>query len=308
MTRVPATRSTARSLAMERPDGGQMEDDMIVSGEALASLMERRRERWGQTRATRVEDPDAAARLVERLGVVTLFPASPEVPSVYHAFTGDPTSTVAAEWDSDAGRVYTWRWELGRRDAAFYGVLVYGRPTLVSWALLPAVLRLRGDLRMPDELYDLGVLSPEAYRVARALDEAGGPLSTSALRAAAGFPSGKDQRSAYLKAIAELDARLMLAKTFAQGDEDMYHALVVLRHPEHATAAERMTREAALDAVLDVYLPSAVYAVPPVLARHLRLPEDELRAGLERQVAAGRARAVGLPGRKGTSYVWNEDR
>jgi hypothetical protein len=287
-------------------EGGRMEEDRVVSGDALAGLVARRRERWGQTTATRAADPEAATRLVERLGVVTLFPASPEVPNVYHAYTGDATSKIEAEWDSDAGRVYTWRWELGRRDAAFYGVLVCGRPTLVSWALVPAVLRLRADLRMPDELFDLGLLSPEAYRVARALDAAGGPLSTGALRAAAGFPSGKEHRAAYLKAVGELDARLMLAKTFAQGDEDMYHALVVLRHADHAAAAERMTREAALDALLDVYLPNAVYAVPPVLARHLRLPEDELRAGFDRYVASGAACGVALPGRKSRCFVWSQ--
>ena len=64
MTRVPATRSTARSMAMERPDGGRMEDDMIVSGEALASLMNGAVNAGGRRAPLASRSPDAAARLV----------------------------------------------------------------------------------------------------------------------------------------------------------------------------------------------------------------------------------------------------
>jgi len=49
-----------------------------------------------------------------------------------------------------------------------------------------------------------------------------------------------------------------------------------------------------------------MYAQPAVLARHLALPEDELRAGFARLVAAGMAEAVALPGRNATGYLHRE--
>ncbi len=269
----------------------------------LPPLTARRLANWGQTPATRTPDPTAATRLIERIGFATLFPASPEVPNLFHAYTGDPGTRVVTEWDSPAGNVYTWRWQLGRAEAAFYTAIVRGRPTLVSWALLPALLRLVGDLRAPDELYDRGELSAGAYRIARALDESGGVLATGELRRAAGFPTGREQRAAFLKAVAELDRRLMLAKVFAEGDEDMRHALVSARYPEAVEAADRLTRNAALYAVLATYLPAAVYAVPTPLARHLGLPEPELRAALDRAVERGTAEPARLPGQRGACYL-----
>jgi hypothetical protein len=212
-----------------------------------------------------------------------------------------------AKWDSPSGIVYGWRWTLGRRAAGFYAVLVRKRPTFVSWQLLPAALRLCADLRMPDELYDLGVISSAAYRLTQALDAAGGALTTSELRAAAGFPAGREQRAAYLKAIEELDTRLLLAKCFTPGDDDARHALLYLRYREYVDAAERLTREEAFDHLLRAYLPNAVSAAPTILARHLRLDDTELRAGLDRLAEAGQADKSPLPGYTGECYVWAGD-
>jgi hypothetical protein len=159
---------------------------------------------------------------------------------------------------------------------------------------------------MPDELYDMGDISAEAYRITRALDEAGGALTTGELRERAGFPTGKEQRTAYLKAIEELDSRLLLAKVLYPDRDDMGHALVFASYRAQVDAAERLPRAEALREVLLTYLPHAVYALPAPLARHLRLPEDELRAGLEQLAAEGRVAAVELAGVKGAGYVWRE--
>jgi hypothetical protein len=274
----------------------------------LESLEAVRLERWCQTPATRIADPAAAEQLIQRVGLATLYPVSPEVPDLFHAYIGDPAAQTDSKWDSPSGEVYTWRWVLGRRAAAFYTALVRGRPTWVSWALMPAVLCLCGELRTPDELTDAGVLSRDAYRVARALEESSGDLSTGELREAAGFPTGKEHRAAYLKAVQELETQQLLAKVFSQQDEETRHALVATRYPDHVATAARLPRERALDQLLAAYLPHAVYAVPGVLARHLRLREDELRAGLERLVASGHAEAAALPARKGACYVWRAER
>jgi hypothetical protein len=247
------------------------------------ALHARRLRNWGQTADTRIADPDAATRLIDRLGVATLFPVSAEIPNLYHAYVGSPDAATDSRHDSPSGHVYSWRWSLGHRNAAFYTAIVRNRPTWVSWSLMPAILRLRGELRTPDELYTAGELSSDAHRLATALAAANIPLSTGELRRVAGFPTGKAQRAAYLRAIGELDASLLTANVFAPGEDDMYHVLVRQHWPTEVAAAERSTREAALDQFLAVYLPSAAYAVPRVLAKDLKMPESELQAGLDRR-------------------------
>lgn len=270
----------------------------------LATLHARRLACWRQTPDTHLADAAAAVPLINQLGLVTLYPVSPEIPNLYHAYVGDPNRPTDSKWDSPAGQVYSWRWTLGRQKVAFYTALVKKRSTWVSWALLPAVLRLWGELRMPDELYDTGVITLEAYRIARALDDAGHPLSTGELRERAGFPTGKEQRAAYLKAVEEVETRLLLAKVFEEGEDDAFHALVADRYREHMDAADRMTRDDALNAFLSAYLPSAVYALPVPLARHLKLPEADLRAALERLVAAEHAARASFDDVKGQCYMW----
>jgi hypothetical protein len=270
-------------------------------------LYRRRLENWCQTPERCLPHARDAAALIARLGLVTHFPVTAELPNLFHAHTGSPLTQTTSEHDGPSGHVYTWRWELGRLDAGFYTAIVRKRPTWVSWELLPAVLRLRGELRTVDEAFHAGELSPGAWRIAQALEEAGGVLATGDLRRLAGFPTGKEQRSAYLKAVEELDTRLMLAKAFSPDDQDMRHALVEVVHQQHVEAAERLTREEALDQLLGIYLPHAVYAAPAVLAKDLGIPPQELTAGFERLVAAGRARHETLPGYRGACFVACEE-
>lgn len=246
------------------------------------ALLNQRLENWCQTPERRIPDPDAAARFIEQVGIATLYPASPEIPNLFHAHMGDPDAKTDSGHNSPSGYVYRWRWTLGRRDVGLYSAIVRNRPTWVSWPLVPAVLRLRGDLRDPADLHATGELSGNALRIAQALEASGGLLSTGDLRRAAGFLTGKEHRAAYLKAVEELDTRLLLAKVFSPDDDEMYHALVRTRYPAHVTMAEAMTREDALVHLLTAYLSHAVYAVPTTLAKDLRLPEPDLRGTLDR--------------------------
>ncbi len=269
-----------------------------------STLHRRRREAWGQTPRTRAADPEAAARLIDRVGIATLFPASPEFPNLFHAYVGESESRPDARHDSPSGEVYAWRWALGRKEVACYTAIVRDRPSWVSWSLLPAVLRLRGTLRPPTELHDTGELSASAARVALALERSGGVLSTSELREAADFPTGKAQRAAYLKAVQELETKLLLAKVFSADSLEMRHALVSSHYPEHLAAASGMSEEEALDRVLRTYLAAAAYAVPAVLSRHLKLPPQQLVAALDRLIRSGMVTPMELPGLRGTCYVW----
>lgn len=275
---------------------------------SLLTLQTLRQERWCQTPATHLPDAAAAPALIERVGIATLFHASPEIPNLYHAYMGDPTAKMETKWDSPSGEVYGWRWSLGRQGVAFYTTLVCRRSTWVSWKLLPAVLRLCGETRSPEELYDAGALSRDAYRIAEALEAAGGTLDTKELRKAANFPIGKRSRAAYLKALEELEIRLLVAKFFQAGQDDTFHTLITSRYQQYLDEAQQRSREEALEEVLLTYLPQAVYAVPTVLARHLRLPEPELRAGLERLSVSGQAEVVHLAEQKGACYLWHDGR
>jgi hypothetical protein len=275
--------------------------NVIEIGEAER---QRRLAAWGQTPEERIDGPDAGRAMIDRLGLVTLFPVSSEIPNLYHAFMGDPDATTDSGHSSPSGEVYSWRWTLGGQQAAFYATIVRNRPTWVSWPLLPAILRLRGELRSAEELYDAGEISANALRIGEALEETGTPLATADLRRAAGFPTGKEQRAAYLKALDELDRRLLVAKVFSPGSTDMSHALVRVRYPEASAAAEQLTREAALAQLPGLYLPAAGYVAPSTLAKQLGLPEPELRSTLDRFVASGDLAPAKLEGQRGQCYVW----
>jgi hypothetical protein len=84
-------------------------------------------------------------------------------------------------------------------------------------------------------------------------------------------------------------------------------AMVLLVHhyySEHAAEAARLTPETALAYLLEAYLPLAVYVLPAMLARHLKIPEAVLCAGLDRLVEAARAVPLSVPGQRGLCYRW----
>jgi hypothetical protein len=277
-----------------------------MSEKSFEALRQHRLSNWRQTAATKIQTPDEATELINRLGVVTLYPASPEIPNLFSAYVGNPDDAPSAEWDSPGGHVYGWRWELGRPGRAFYSVLVRKRPTWVSWEMLPAILRLKAEFRSIQEIYQAGELPHNARRVGQALVEAPeGVLSTGELRQRACFPTGKENRAAYLKAVEELDGRLLLAKVFSPDDanNDMSHALIRRRFADHFAAAEAMPEADALQRFLQTYLAGAVYVLPTPLAKHLNYPEAKLRAALVALTAAGQLEEITFPEHKGMCYV-----
>jgi hypothetical protein len=291
----------------------------MVAELSFATLRAERLVAWRQTPETRLSGPDQAVDLINALGLITLYPVSPEAPDLYHAYVGDPERPTEMKWDSPSGEVYSWRWILGRREVACYTTVVKKRPTWIAWDLLPAILRLLSDPRMPDELAHLGVITPGAYRIAQALEEAERPLSTGELRAAAGFPAGKEQRAAYQKALAELDARLLLTRVFAAEpsetsqtsdsetadmDHGMGHMLFSVAYRQHLDAAERLTAEQALDQLLTRYLPSAGWAAAKPLARALALPQPNLEESLKRLEAAGQVAPLKLREIPSPAWRW----
>ena len=267
-------------------------------------LVQRRLHHWGQTPETRLSSDSVAPAFIERVGVATLYPASPEFPSLFSAYVGDPNTKTDSGWETPSGEVYGWRWTLGRRSAAFYTALIRRRPTWIRWSLLPTILRLCGALRSPEDLYEAGLLTASAYRIAQTLEAAPGALATSELREQAGFPRGTSSRAAYLRAVEELEAHLLLAKVFLSEGDTMHHTLVRKQYPEQVAEASRLSLDEALDQFLQVYLPQAVYAHPPILAKDLKISAAALSSTFERLMAAHQV--VQVPLAKNTSgYLWS---
>jgi hypothetical protein len=274
----------------------------------IEALLARRRRNWCQDGERRVADPADALKFIERVGVATLYGASPEFPSLYQAYMSDPNPPSFATWDSPSGEVYGWRWALGRPHSAFYGVIVAKKPTWAAFRLLPTVIGALMERRTPEELYEAGELSANARRIAEAFDGTEGVLSTADLRTRAGFEKGKANRAAYLKAVEELDARLWLAKRFAAeegpGDE-MLHALVDIHYAEAAAAGRAMDPADALMELLGEILKHSVFLDPKPLGRHLNVSVERLRRALDQLVNHGRA--VTLARGRDVIYVSTEE-
>ncbi|GCE31941.1 hypothetical protein KDA_74250 [Dictyobacter alpinus] len=246
---------------------------------ASASVQQRLRN-WRQTSEDRLPGSEHAPDFIERMGIVTLYPASPEFPNLFSAYVGDPTTKTDSGWDTPSGEIYTWRWTLGSQEVAFYSALIRRRLTWISWSLFPVMLRLCGELRSPHELYHSGKLSASAHRIIEVLEEVEEPLSTRELRERAGFPRGTASRHLYLKAVEELESQMLLAKVFPDDEHTMYHTLVSQRYAEHAAAAKRLTQQEALHTFLLCYLSHAVSIDPARLAKDLKLPPADLNAAL----------------------------
>lgn len=248
------------------------------------SLKRHRMRNWFQDGEATLETSADGAAFIDRVKLATLYAPSSEFPSLLLGHVGQQSYVAEATWDSPAGFVYGWRWEIGKPGLAFYSTIVAKKPTWVSWPLLPVVLAALMERRDPEEVYRAGDMSRDAYRVFEALRASDRPLVTGDLRARAGFPTGKENRAAYLKAVEELESRLLLAKVFeadSEGDE-MGHAAVSQQYPDAWRAALTMPQDDAVVLLVREYLESAVYIEPSTFSRHLRLPQALVSAAIER--------------------------
>ncbi|GCE21113.1 hypothetical protein KDK_49130 [Dictyobacter kobayashii] len=270
-----------------------------------ATYEQQRLHNWCQTPAAHLSGSEQAPDFIERMGIATLYPASPEFPNLFSAYVGDPNAKTDSGWDTPSGELYTWRWTLGRQAVAYYSALIRRRPTWISWSLLPSMLRLCGELRSPHELYHTGQLSAPAYQIIEALEAATEPLATSELREQAGFPRGTASRNLYLKAVEELEALMLLAKIFPDEGNTMYHVLVRQHYPEHVASAERLSQPEALRNFLHSYLPQAVYANPKSLAKDLKLPLSTLNAAFEELLSGQQVVQLSQDG-KNIGYHWRD--
>jgi hypothetical protein len=233
--------------------------------------------------------------MINALGMVTLYEASPEFPSLMLAHMGLSSYKVDSSWDSPSGFVYTWRWEIGKRRVAFYSSIVGKKPTWVSFEMLPVVLGALMERRPAPELYESGELSQPALRVWECLASHKEPVSTGDLRQGAGFPKGKEHRAAYLKAVTELEAALYLVKTFAavEGNADeMGHGLVQNLFPKAWSAARAMSRDVAIEKLILHHMEANCFIETAPFARALRLPPASVKEKQEQLLQSGRVKEI----------------
>lgn len=271
----------------------------------IEDLYENRLAKWHQTPSTKISGPEEAIPFINQAGMVTLYPASSEIPNLYHAYMGDPDAKTNSSHSSPSGYVYSWRWLIGQKQSAFYSSIVRDRPTWISWDFLPVILKLRGGVPKSEELYEKGELSQGAYTIAQILESSEDTYSTERLRYKGGFLKGKENRNAYLKAIAELEEHMILAKIFSEDAEDtsMYHVSIAQRYPTIVKQSQQIVDHQAMDLLVDKYLSHAAVVLPKTLSKHLKIDAVNLIAVLEERCDSGHLIKSNYEGFKETLYA-----
>jgi len=240
-----------------------------------------RAERWWHTRR-RIGSIERAAAFIDDVGFALLFPKSGlAVPSLWDAVSDRTTASLPREWGPDIERVWGWKDELPDRGLAWYGHMLFGRPSFLSKEMLGLLYPRDGK---PGDFRDAG-LSPDAGRIAEVLLSSG-PTASATLRLAVGL-DGKAGGNRFSKAIVELGRRLVVTHA---GTEEMdagwpsavfdltARAFRIGRRPAGAStrAAER-------------YLRTVLRAKPGELARAFGWPAASARDELDSLVRAGSA-------------------
>lgn len=258
-----------------------------------ATLQRLRGRRFRHAAGLRVRTTQSALAFVEDVGFCSTFHAFPEgVACLWEAVVGRARPRWPRRSHHDAGIALTWdlKDRLPARRRVYYGKLLKGRPLLVALDLVPAFYALvRGRQRARDYLeeYGKGHLSHPARRIMDALVKEH-PLYTRDLRASV-FMLEPAKTREFERAMAELQQQLWVVKVEERYEPTFSYRWDLLEAwlPEATAAGRRLSRDAALDRVLDRYLRGAVFTRTPVLVRLFRLGRDEVEAAVGRLVAAG---------------------
>jgi hypothetical protein len=238
------------------------------------ALYQARGEKW----LTPVTTLDQAARHVDRLGGLLLFPGPRiEAPSLWEAVAGEDAEPFATGMGEDESRVWEWKDELPRQNLAWYGAFLYRRGSLLSPELLAALYPGRG--RETDHAHlDVSV---EAHRVADVLR--GGPVTTAALRQIVGNKSRAD------RAMAELFRCLLITSAGTQTQRSGWPAGLVDLTCRRFTVGAGADHEYATARFLD----TMVFTTARELSRAYGWPAAHARTQLDRMVATGAAVLAG---------------
>jgi len=265
-----------------------------------ASTLERLRARaFRRLPSRRVTSERAALGFVEEVGFCSTFYRFPEgVACLWEAVVGRPSPRWPRRSHHDAGIGLTWELKdtLPSKKRVYYGKLLKGRPLLVALELFPAFYaRARGRQRARDyrEEYAAGRMSHTARRLMDGLVREH-PQYTRGLRANA-FMLEPSKTREFERAMAELQQGLWVVKT-----EERYEPTFSYRW-DLVEAWLRLSRERALERLLERYMRGAVFSNERLLARLFGLRLEEVTRAVGRLVATGALNADcvvdGWPGR-----------
>jgi hypothetical protein len=230
---------------------------------------------------------DDAARFIDEVGLVLLFPA-PEVdaPSLWEAVAGPGRVPFADGMNEAESLVWAWKDELPAAGLAWYGTFLFRRKSLLSPAVLASLYAGAG---LDDDHRSLD-LCREAHQIADALRP--GPLTTAALREIVG------NRSRYERAIGELNRALLVTSGGVEPQRSGWPAGVV------ELTCRAFTVGGALDRTFAArrFLAAIGAATARDVGRALGWPVNVARELLDGLVVAGdavRADGVYRPARPG---------
>lgn len=237
---------------------------------ARVSLSDRRRRRWGYTKA-RITTPARAAAWIDDVGFALLFAARGiELPDLWSMAVREDG------WGPAAERAWAWKDELPSQGRAWYGPFLRGRKGFLAPDLLADLYPRTGE----EHDFQEADLSPDAARIAE-LILVGGPASKGELREATGL-EGKRNNAAFERALTELGRALVVTHRGVRDQPGRAWPSAVLELtarafevPSAGEPSERRARTAAR------FLATMVEATPNELARTFGWPVAQARAAIE---------------------------
>jgi hypothetical protein len=217
---------------------------------------------------------DEAARFVEEVGLVLLFPAPGiDAPSLWEAVAGPDAVPFADGMNEAESLVWAWKDELPAAGLAWYGTFLFRRKTLLSPAVLTSLYAGAG---LDDDHQSLD-LCREAHQIADALRP--GSLTTAALREIVG------NRSRYERGIGELQRALLVTSGGVEAQRSGWPAGLVELTCRVFTVGGGLDRPFAAAR----YLGATGAATARDLGRAVGWPVGQAREVLEGLVATGAA-------------------
>jgi len=235
--------------------------------------IERYRDRTHRRSPSRaVRSRASALRFIDDVGFCFAFKAeNSELPCLWNAVCGqrDPVYPVHTHHDEAISFVWRIKDELPAERKIYYGKLLRSRPTMVSLEFLPAFFLLsgrRGRRTDYQEAVRKGTLLPVARDILEALADSS-PQSTRGLKLATGNQS-KSKRAAFDRAIAQLQAKMYIAKVAEEYEPfGFVWAPMERAFPVLARKIRSLTPEIARVRILERYFQTQLIATVDEIAR-----------------------------------------
>jgi hypothetical protein len=222
----------------------------------------------------KVKKRQEAVRFINDVGVALLFPGdNVPFPDLWSAINGEERRVPRHHHDWALGKTWEWKDQIPSHKEAWYGKLIRGKPAFICMQDLPAVYALSSNFGELDdylEAYADGLMSNEAKTIYEVL-LAEGPLSTSALRKAAGLGGGGEPARRFERAIVELQSDLKIVKSGTSDDNRWKYCYVydvLLRWaPGLAEQARQYNSRTAMRHLIGRYLQASIAAPARIFPR-----------------------------------------